>query len=395
MRFRSTRFALALVFLPGCADDGGAGTGGDASADATMVAEATLDETLVEVLADATAHPTETSAGELITPAETMPAETEGPCGFGTLKGVVCAPSGLEYVADATISVDAIGCNGESVHAATQSGPAGAYTLTDIPSGTVTVRVTKGAYETSFVVQIVAGQTKDISGAGEKRCFGANSARIAVVEGTHDRIGEFLDQLGFAHTDFSDTGGEFSDGAAFLASPTAMADFDIIFLNCSKRIDAMVDADPTISDHLRDFVMAGGSFYASDWAYAYEDPAFPSAIDFHGTDTNPAKETGPKYGLAGTYTGTVTDPALAAALGKATVSIAFNYGTWAFIEATSSDVTTHVTGDLGDDGHTVPLIVSFKPGPGKGGRVVFTSFHNEEQATEDMGRILKYFVLAL
>lgn len=391
---------IAWFGVAACADDKGAGTGGDgagdvsgevapgevAEVDGSEVAPDGVDE--VSGLEVATEVTDDTEVGEVA-------AETSEPCGFGTLKGVVCAPSGLEYVANATISVDTIGCDGQPFHAAAQSGPSGAYTLSDIPSGDLTVHVAKGSYETTFVVHITAGQTKDISGAGEKRCFGASSARIAVVRGTHDTISEFLDDLGFAHTDFSDTGGEFSDGAAFLANPAAMAEFDIIFLNCSTRIDAIVKADPSVSDHLHDFVMAGGSFYASDWAYAYQDPAFPSALDFHGTDTNPAKEAGPKYGLKGTYVGTVTDPALAAALGKETVSIEFNYGTWAFIESVSNDVTVHITGDLGDDGHAVPLIASFKPGPGKGGRVVFTSFHNEAQATEDMGRILKYFVLEL
>ncbi len=43
---------------------------------------------------------------------------------------------------------------------------------------------------------------------------------------------------------------------------------------------------------------------------------------------------------------------------------------------------------------TIPLIISCVPGPGAG-RVVYTNFHNDAQATDDMLAILDYLVLTL
>ena len=50
----------------------------------------------------------------------------------------------------------------------------------------------------------------------------------------------------------------------FIESPTLLAEYDIIFLNCGLS-ESKVD----FGNHLNDYVNNGGLLYATDWAYAY------------------------------------------------------------------------------------------------------------------------------
>src|SRR5437870_1785632 len=60
-------------------------------------------------------------------------------CGSGAVAGRVCSPSARDWVAGATVMLDATDCSGASVHLETVSDPQGAFTLAVVPAGTWTV----------------------------------------------------------------------------------------------------------------------------------------------------------------------------------------------------------------------------------------------------------------
>jgi hypothetical protein len=92
---------------------------------------------------------------------------------------------------------------------------------------------------------------------------------------------------------------------------------------------------------------------------------------------------------AGTLTqGRVVDPELIAALGFEDLPIRFNAPGWIQIAGVAAGTRVLVEGD------GRPLMVLFEPEPG-GGRVAFTSFHNEAQGDAAIDAILESLILRL
>lgn len=259
-----------------------------------------------------------------------------------------------------------------------------------------------------------------------KRCFQTvGAAKLAVIQGSADQIGDLLTDLGFEYDAYSDgTTKTVVDSPAheLLTNPTALAEYDVLFINCSATVQAMMeDGDPDIPGNLKAFVEAGGSLYASDWAWAYIEKAWPGAVDFYGVPdsmqkgdgTAPDKTVGPRQGPGPTlngkedgdppYTteGQIVDTGLKAALGKDTTTIYHDLGTWVVIEGPGQGdvaVTATITGTEGTWGKR-PQVVSFNP-PGTDGHVIFTSFHNIAQQdahgnVDDIKAILSYLVFSL
>ena len=322
---------------------------------------------------------------------------TPPPCGYGDVIGVVCAPSGQVYINDALVHVDTVGCDGLPRRIETRSDANGEYLLEDVPTGPQTVEIRKGSFQHTVDVVVQGGQLNDLRGSQAKLCFGATAARIAVVSGTYDSIQEVLDGLGVDYDAISDDPPLFfgsSAAADFLMDADRLAEYHILFLNCSEWSwdTTFVYGDSNvISINLSTFVQNGGSLYASDWAFSYIERPWPGAIDFYGDDTDPWAA---KIGVSGQRTATVQDSSLAAFLGKERVLLNFDLEHWVAMSGASSSVLTHIDGSIPEAGGTVPLLVSFSPYP-LGGRVLFTSFHNEAQITEDMGNILNFLVFSL
>jgi hypothetical protein len=347
-------------------------------------------------------------------------------CALGGLKGVTCAPNQQVKVAYADVTLTVTGaCAGTMpLVLKTQADAQGNYAFTDVPPGDATLAFQKGSYKGSVVLTIVAGHETDLTGMG-KRCFQTTgAAKLAVVQGTADQIGDLLTDLGFEYDAYSDgTTKTTLDSAAhdLMADATALAAYDVLFINCSATVQAMIEGDDEIPGNLKAFVEAGKSLYASDWAWAYIEKAWPGAIDFYGVPDSmakgsgdaPDKTKGPRQGPGPTLSqkedgaapftlpGQIVDSGLEAAMGKTTFTIYHDLGTWVVIEGPGTGTTAvqaKIDGTGGSWG-VRPQVVSFQP-PGTKGHVIFTSFHNIAQQdaggnVDDIKAILSYLVFSL
>ncbi len=229
-----------------------------------------------------------------------------------------------------------------------------------------------------FVVAIVAGgffsstpiaaQASDVSLQDNP-----NELSIAVTPVGYDDIGSVLTSMGWTFTEIQ--GDQLSD-YEFLAQ------FDVIFINCPVDV---YDTSSPVTDSLERFVREGGTLYASDWAFEYIDTTFPGYIHYLDDPFNGADQS---------VIADIVDPGLAGFLNSPTVEIEFLLDSWVTIESVSDAVTVYLAGDYrlmdGTSDNDKPLSVSFAYGEG---RVVYTSFHNEGQTTEEENKLLSYLVL--
>lgn len=313
----------------------------------------------------------------------------KGECGFGAVKGYVCSPSGVK-VAGATVTVKALDCDGNPVVKTTTSDGNGNFWVEGVPAGTVTVSVVKGDFNVTYAVPVAAGQVTDAVQVVEAICFPDKQVKIAVVTGDWDMIEDILGKLGLSF-DLYDGQFNTSQAIGLLTNLQKMLTYDVIFFDCGAAHYGIVSGNPLIQQNLQAFVKDGNSVYASDWAFVYAEFPWPNAIDFYGNDTS---SSGPKVGGAKTLTGVVVDPNLVQYLGKANVSIKYDLSAWVVVQAVGPGTGVHINGYVSEVGGTVPLMMSHAPYGGPG-RVLFTTFHNEWQVTNDMKQILNYLVFEL
>lgn len=359
------------------------------------------------------------------------------PCGYGVVRGRACSPSLQVDVPNAVVTLSAVDCDGVARTWRTTTASNGIYELSEIPCGLHAVHVEAGAFSQDYTVQVVAGQVNDHSGAAVKVCFSGARVPMAVFWGQWDEQEELLAELGFEYTLFhyehelfNDTPPDEIEAVQVLRDPLRLADFRILFFDCGSAALSWVRRYPEIGRNLREFVLAGGSIYASDLAWAYIEAAFPDAIDFYGPDdlpSGPMADDGPQQVQGNQdYAATVDDAALAAYLGVGVFTTRYGAGPLIAVEAPGAGTEVHVRGivhvDLpapvcGDgicDGseiigcadcsgrlvadeyvqHAGPMVLTHRPTPSSG-RVVFTTFHNDEQADALMKRLLRYLVFQL
>ncbi len=350
------------------------------------------------------------------------PNATGGSCKPGSIIGLVCAPKQGISVSFASVTFDAnTGCSAaKPVHVSVTADAKGKYSFVNLPPGPGTLTLSKGSFQTVLNVTVPAGGQLDFSkGLDPTRCFQSTSVKIAVLLGDADHIEKLLDLLGFAYDAYDSATGATSAAAKLLGDPLKLQGYDVVFANCGTQVQAIVQGVPTAITNLKAFVLAGHSLYASDWAWAYVEWAFPDAIEFHGVDNSftkgsgpPSTTAGPRQGPGPTLTaknkgaapyatqGALVDPALAAVLGKNSTTIQEDLGTWAVMQSAGAGTVVSVQGPVKDssgDWGTVPMVVTFPQGKG---RVVYTSFHNIAQtgangSTADIQAILTYLVFTL
>jgi len=343
-------------------------------------------------------------AGDTPTP-DTGGVPSCEPCGTGTLTGTVCAPSENVFVNDALVVVAGTGCDGQAFRLETRSAADGGWTITGVPCGVHTVTITKSSFERIFQVAVGTGQTTDLSGAASKQCFQPGAVPIAVLDGSWDDMGLLLLQLGIEFDAYTDDGSGDGDIVTLLSDPTALAAYDILFVNCGGTHGWMPSDHPDVMQNVKDWVLAGGSLYMSDYAWTYGEWSFPDAIEYQGDDSvySMGSDGSPQLIPSDvTVTATVVDGNMAAYLGKTTMTVTFDQGPQIAPDAAGAGTFAHVVADfpplvgLGTafDGEDVPLVLSYVPSTGAG-RVVYTNFHNDAQATADMLTLLHYLVFTL
>lgn len=321
----------------------------------------------------------------------------------GNVNGRVCDPTGRNWLADAMAYVNLTDENGVIYDTrVAYSDEDGRWNITDLP----------GDHDYHLYVQsgdTVLQEEEFYLGSGETYsldepdCFDPQNLNIAIVTGLYDDFDLVLQQLGFTNYTLVDG----LDSAAvnhFLGDPEGMAAYDLIFLNGGFTEDGVIynltdSTDPVPAqnlENLRQYVEAGGSVYASDWAYDAVEQAWPDRIDWVGADEVPNNAQTGNYDVV---SAAVSDTSMAEYLGSNYVSIQYDLPVWPPIENTSSSVSVHLTGNVsysdGLDDYTltqVPMLVSFNDVQGK---VVFSTFRVIPNTNDDVLAILQYMLYDL
>ncbi len=347
-------------------------------------------------------------------------------CRFGSVSGRICAPDQQTWVNGAIVSVDTLDCNGLPVHRDVRSGADGGFVLTGVPEGAQIIQAEQGLFSQDIPVMVVADLITSVP--DNQLCVAQHETHIAVVTGQGDKIETLLTTLNLEYTEYDGTQAHYATSAEpFLADLAAMQAYDVIFIDCGaakttsgNTID-LGNRAARIRDNLHDYVVNGGSLYASDWALLFAVYAEPGAFDFlmnGGDDVANPLNTNQLMGYAPqTVMAAIREPELATFLGKSEVSITFPKETgavslhWGLLQDIRADVSVLIEaptalpctsantscGSAGTLVTSIPLAVQLTLAPtgSRGGHLVYTAFHNIAQEGTDVANILKYVVLHL
>ena len=312
---------------------------------------------------------------------DTADPDESGPTGGVT--GIICATDGDGPVVGATVWVEVDGSR-----ITTETDGDGVFLLEGLPEGIHTITAEKGSFQTTFEVLIEGPAIVELA---EEECL-SGDIDIAVFEGDFDSVEDVLVGMGLEPDVYP--GVDTPGGAALLLDPAALAEYEIVLINCDIALGWTGDP-ATLTANLRSYVEQGGSLYVSDWAAFVVESTFPDAIDFLGDDASGWDHL---MGEGGPLTADVRDPVLQTALGSAQADIMFDLPGWSVAEGVGDaevlvDASISVMDFSGTmQNLTAPLLVRFERGDGV---VTFTAFHNEPQATSDMRVILEQLVESL
>ncbi len=309
--------------------------------------------------------------------------ETTSPIIGGAVEGYIATKNGKFPLGGIHVYIK------ETPDKNTYSNSEGYFKIGGIEKGEKTLVISSGSIKVEKAINIQEGKTVTISDKNNPIKLGSE-LKIAVVYGTYDRIQEILDTIGFRQSYTPDTGAYvvFDNVLEFLKS-SYLNDFNICFINCGALDEDTLYYNSDLKQKLITWISGGHSLYASDWAYTVIEACFPDYIDFFSNDTFPGSA---RQGHDGIIPATIQNEELKHHLGKKNVLINFNLPGWAIIDNVNSNLglETWITADtifVYPDQHrqNVPIMVHFIYNEG---RVLYTSFHNEPQVTDDMVKIL-------
>ncbi len=348
-------------------------------------------------------------------------------CDTGSLRGIACSPSG-DPIVGAQVRVRVTDCMGVSREVNATTDEQGRYDLVGLPVGMGELTISAGSFEHTTPVTIT---TSGSGGDYEQTCIGARSTKIAVFTGAYDSIEHIISALGFEYDTFC---GDYSSFGArnLLDTPSRLSTYDVLFINCGSSLDLSGSADgQRLARNLRSYVEGGGSVYASDLSAGLVAAAYPELARFEieydnlaiyseepcctcgancpaYCDAQPQGrgqgefsacvgvipgeqdcQSGDPYlgnGVAGVVSATIRNANLSAAVGHSDLSVTFDLDEWVRIVSVSPSVEVLV--DAGG-----PLMIRYTSSAG--GRLIYTSFHNERQASQDLQKILRALVFEL
>jgi hypothetical protein len=366
-------------------------------------------------------HPVDLDAG--------VPPDSDyqGSCDVGTVTGKVCSPDQQSWVNGAQVYVSGADCHGDPFLVSVASGADGSFSLDAVPVGAQTVHAELGAFSQEMQVTVAARATTTIP--DNQLCVAQKTATFAVITGPGDHIETLLTGLGLTFDTFSGDPASWTSangGGTLLGNLEALKKYTIVFIDCAaaKKSGSIIDLGPNaaqIASNLQAYVANGGSLYSSDWAMLFPVVGFPGKLNFAHTGTTAIASPFKAQTLVGyapqTVNATVTDSALAAFVGKSTLQIAYPAQTgaisrnWGLISSVGAGVDVLITAPSAEECSTtdttcstagktvtqVPLATRFKltPGRQRGGVVIYTSFNNIAQPTDDVSKVLRYLVLNL
>ncbi len=330
------------------------------------------------------------------------PAPCE-PCGYGAIRGRVCAPNEQVFVSGARVWVDAYACDGTLIRVETSSDYSGYYLLEDVPCGEQRINIRKGNYDHSFTATVNTGQLNDITGSSYKLCFAPTAARIAVITGDWDNIEDLLEDLGLEVDVFElygDWDGEdwmSGQALALLQDRDRLHEYNILLIDCGEA-HYDVSRQFGVDDNIRAFVEGGGSLYMSDFAYIYSERVWPLAIDYYGNNELAGymgANDGPIVMQSSHLTGYFNDTDMKAYLGNPpSIPIELGLPPLVSVEGWAGTTNMHIYAHIPQFDANQPLVLSFRPTPSSG-RVIYTTFHNAEQQMEQMQKVLMYLMFSL
>lgn len=286
---------------------------------------------------------------------------------FGTVTGRVTSPSGTVAVRSAIAEV-AFG--DESAWMLTHCDDGG-FVL-EVPPGDHTLSVVKGRWSASQAFTVAAGEQLDLGNVS----LDVAPVAMAVVDGEYDDIGALMTDAGIPFTEFA--------RPADLMTPEGLTDYQVVFVNCGTVAGrGITPYTPEQFDAVRAWVEAGGTLYVSDWEHDLFEGAFPEALDFA---PNPRAGT-----TVAVVEADVLDRDIQTILQKETAELRFDRNGWAAIDG-AEEAFPLVMGTPTGDVVYRPLAALMPLGAGK---AIYTSFHNEQQITEDMEVILYEMILSL
>lgn len=294
------------------------------------------------------------------------------PGACGDIQGKLCDLAGTGPVEGANVYVQT--ANGRI---STTTDANGDWVLTCVPEGSQTVIAEFGSWSLTLVASVSANQVFAFPG---QQCLEPDSAEVAVVYGEWDQIETILDDIGVPYT-FYDMG----QASQLVNNPSTLAQYDIVFFNCGWE-EGLGISNPG-RNNIANFVMNGGTVYASDWAYDLIEVSWPSFVDFYGDDAviDAAQSAGQFNGPA-----FVRDFGLANALqGRTQVTID---SCCTAVEAAGMGTSVYLEADRLGNGTQHPLMVSFQPHMNSG-KVWYTDFHNTGQL--DIQDIFSWLILNL
>lgn len=255
------------------------------------------------------------------------------PSELGTVTGKVIAVNGTTPIPNAKIFIDIAG----DVYL-TNSNKSGVFSL-NAPAGTHLLNVQTGngaIFRSQYNITIEKGQTTTVPDGTLKLTQAANLAYIA---GSWDQIESvIIDSLGYTADELQMTD---------LDNLTTLQNYSGLFLNCGKP-GAM---DSLKYENLKQFVIDGGSIYASDYAVEYltgdgNAKYTSSHKNNHPPKTNCVGDVGgfindttlctDKVGYTCTRTANILASDLVAYLGTNTVDVTYDLTSWEVIQQITS-----------------------------------------------------------
>lgn len=240
----------------------------------------------------------------------------------------------------------------------------GEFTHTKVPVGSQTLKGLKGSFSATYNVTVVENQTTTIP-----TVIMQPQNKLAFVDGSYDRIQDIIRELGYLPDSLQAT--DLANSAVVNINR-----YSALFLNCG--MDEILDT-PT-KTNLTNFLKAGGLIYASDWACSYVQLLYPGKFSYV------------KDGDSQDVLADIVDQQTQVNLGKTQINITYDLSVWAEIDTLSTEFKIIVQGDYSSNGVTKndrPLAVYKTEGEGV---IVYTTFHNEANATADMKKILEEFI---
>ena len=355
-------------------------------------------------------------------PPAAPPPASAPECALGEATGVVCAPDG-SAVAGARVSAETMDCDGRVARAEALTSADGHFTLRGLAGGPVTLVIEAGQFRQERRVVVAAGGTTSSDAAGQSACLARDAAKIAITTGDFDSIESIVADLGFEADVYCGDGDETYGARALFGDWARLSTYDIVFVNCGLGVSFDGPEGRAMVSNLQRFVEQGGSVYVSDLAAHVIAAAWPNQLEFAAdsggggeddpccTCVNCPAECGARasasgdacmgtsqgfcynavsmvgYGLPGSVDARVLSPALQQALGRSALEVEFDSPDWIEIARTAPGVEVLV------EGEGLPLMARFgRPG---GGRVTYTSFHNDAQSSASVRAILRALVFQL